>query len=295
MTRCADTSARLGRRTTVSVAAIVVLLVAACGGTSATDREPASSTTTTTSARRDIEDDRTAINQVVAVLRAAVDIGFDNIRTLQLDGVYITPADQPSSESHTVSLATYHTQTTYDVGLAIRSNSGKCLWFAVVGGEERYGVGEPCTGVSALHESKHDLPNDSVWRLVIVSDAQPSDPQELYEFHAQIAQTALENALAAAGIYYIWGDFTLSDLTVDELHELEPSLTFVERSASTDVSTVSIAVQADRFGAAVQGANGTCYWITQNVGISLTQYGQGTPCTGTAALGATGDRWATVS
>jgi hypothetical protein len=213
---------------------------------------------------------------------------------LRLDGVNITPADQPSSGPPTVSMATYHTPTTYDLGLAIRSDSGKCLWFATVGSEERYGVGEPCTGVAALHESKHDLPNDSAWRLVIGADAQPSDPQALSEFQAESAQAALRTALVSAKIYF--SDYwTLHDLSVNVLHEIEPGLTFVYRTPSTDARTVSVAVQAERLGAAVQGDNGTCYWITEDLEIGGTQYGQGTPCTGTAALGATGDNWATVS
>jgi hypothetical protein len=108
---------------------------------------------------------------------------------------------------------------------------------------------------------------------------------------AKVAQSVLRNALVAAKTY-MTDDGTFNGASPAKLHEIDPYLTFVD--ADTPVAsgrTVSVAIVGDRFAAAALSENGVCYWITENVGVSRTQYGKGTPCTGTGALAATDSSW----
>jgi hypothetical protein len=54
--------------------------------------------------------------------------------------------------------------------------------------------------------------------------------------------------------------------------------------------TVSYSVDASGFGAAVRSESGTCWWakIKSN---SVTTYGSGTPCSGSAAMAASAPSW----
>ena len=54
--------------------------------------------------------------------------------------------------------------------------------------------------------------------------------------------------------------------------------------------TISYAVDAAGFGAAVRSESGTCWWA-KIAADSVTTYGSGKPCTGIAALAASAASW----
>ncbi len=96
--------------------------------------------------------------------------------------------------------------------------------------------------------------------------------------------------MAAKTFYSDAGTFTGFSLAT--LQAIEPGLVFVSAdTSSTGPDVVSVAVIGNQFGAAAMSTNGTCYWIAENVGLSSTQYGHGTPCTGTAAFATSGSAW----
>jgi hypothetical protein len=200
-------------------------------------------------------------------------------RTVSVPGVQLIAADQRSVGPTTISLSTTAAGAHGDVAVAIRSDSGVCIWYAYVQSQDRYGSGEPCTAIAALSGSKPDLTADSPWHLM-------DDRKQ-----ATAAQSTLRNALVAAKTSYSdTGTFT--DTTLEKLQAIEPTISFVAAGTpSADADTVSFAIVGEAFGAAALSDNGTCYWITEDVGVSGTQYGQGTPCTGTAALAARGTSW----
>ena len=92
---------------------------------------------------------------------------------------------------------------------------------------------------------------------------------------------------AASAAYQSAGGF--ATVLPQQLSILDPTLTYT-LGPSTAVNVVSVAATPAAWGAAVLGPSGTCYWVTLNV-ITVPHYGTGTPCTGTAALGARKSSW----
>ena len=82
------------------------------------------------------------------------------------------------------------------------------------------------------------------------------------------------------------GSFT-TDLAT--LSAYDPELRFTS-GPSRDPMTISYAVDAAGFGAAVRSESGSCWWakIAAN---SVTTYGSGKPCTGSAAMSASAASW----
>jgi hypothetical protein len=238
----------------------------------------------------DSKDDLDAIYQIALFLHAAFAVGPSQVRSVTVPGVTLIAADQASVGPSTISLAVTAAGIPGDAGMAIRSQSGTCLWYAFVKDEERYGSGEPCTGTSALDGSSPDLPADSPWQVVADRRVE-SDPQAMFAAQAKATQSTLRNTLVAAKVFYAdAGSFT--GVSPEALQKIEPSIMFVRPDARSVVpETVSVAVIGNQFGAAALSENGVCYWITENAGVSGTRYGQGTPCTGTGALGATDNSW----
>jgi hypothetical protein len=92
--------------------------------------------------------------------------------------------------------------------------------------------------------------------------------------------------VVALSLYAERGSFT-TDLAT--LSGYDPSLRFTS-GPSKDPMTVSYAVNAGSFGAAVRSESGACWWA--RIGAdSVTRYGSGTPCTGMAAMAATAAAW----
>jgi len=108
------------------------------------------------------------------------------------------------------------------------------------------------------------------------------------------AQSDLRNALAAAKTFYTDGNtYTgLNDGTAPDIVDIEPSLTYLAAGTASDTTNldVSVASDADSFGAARMSASGTCYLITDHAvtvagGQTAGTYrNDDTTCTGNQAL-----------
>jgi hypothetical protein len=95
------------------------------------------------------------------------------------------------------------------------------------------------------------------------------------------ARSSLERALTLAqAVRRQDGSFAGADAMT--LQTLQPSLVFVD-GPSTAPRIVSLATDADRWGAAAMGASGTCYWVRVAAGADA-MHGAGGLCTGVAAL-----------
>lgn len=105
--------------------------------------------------------------------------------------------------------------------------------------------------------------------------------------HDAAAQGTMGRAVVVAlSLYAERGSFT-TDLAT--LSAYDPGLRFTS-GASADPLTISYAVNAESFGAAVRSGSGTCWWA--RVGAdSVTTYGSGKPCTGSAAMAASAASW----
>ena len=80
------------------------------------------------------------------------------------------------------------------------------------------------------------------------------------------------------------GSFTTDVAT---LSAYDPTLRFTS-GPSNGPATVSYAVNGSEFGAAVRSESGTCWWV-KIAASSVTTYGSGIACTGSAAMAASGD------
>lgn len=69
----------------------------------------------------------------------------------------------------------------------------------------------------------------------------------------------------------------------------DPTLTFTAEPSSGPTS-VSYAVGADAFAAAVRSESGTCWWVRVDPS-GTTSYGRGSSCTGEAAMAAIDPTW----
>jgi hypothetical protein len=103
----------------------------------------------------------------------------------------------------------------------------------------------------------------------------------------QAELTADQSIHNAMQLYGESGSF--ADVTAGALAAAEPSFTYVS-GASTDANTVGVATTEDGVGLAVKSSSGSCLYAF--VQASGTTYGKGAACTGDAAMGASGDAWA---
>jgi hypothetical protein len=104
----------------------------------------------------------------------------------------------------------------------------------------------------------------------------------------RLAQSTARNALAAVLTAYT-DHATFSDVTPRELGLIEPSLSFTS-GPSTGPFLVSVVTTPSAAGIAVRSELGTCFWIRSSTVMANT-YGEGEPCTGEAALGASASSW----
>jgi hypothetical protein len=99
---------------------------------------------------------------------------------------------------------------------------------------------------------------------------------------------AAERALALArGALGSHGDLSAAGMT--HMAHGDEALLFVD-GPSTAPTIVSVAQGSGVWGAAVQGPSGTCYTVSLTTD-GPPRYGHGKPCTGEAALAATGTAW----
>ena len=117
------------------------------------------------------------------------------------------------------------------------------------------------------------------------------------------AQSSLRNALVAAKTMYTDNDdyATATEAVATGLPTVEPSLTYGAAGvASTGPTNVSVRVadvvagDSQIWAAASLSDSTKCYWI-KDVAVGTpgagTFFGSGAPCTGTAALGAAGNKF----
>ena len=95
------------------------------------------------------------------------------------------------------------------------------------------------------------------------------------------AEEAIGLALAAAEVAFSKHE-SFRDATPARLSALQPGYIFVD-GPSTMPEIVSVAATVDTWAAAVQGFNGTCFWV-RTTGVGGVTRGIGLDCTGAAAL-----------
>ncbi|MFN2544983.1 MAG: hypothetical protein ABR600_10525 [Actinomycetota bacterium] len=110
-------------------------------------------------------------------------------------------------------------------------------------------------------------------------------------------QVDLRNALNTARTFYSEAA-TYTGIAPASLATIEPAACYVSSLASSSPTghgceagqgspSLSVLGEGSAFAAAAMGPTGTCYWIRDVIGQG-TFYGSGSPCTGTAALAASG-------
>jgi hypothetical protein len=120
-----------------------------------------------------------------------------------------------------------------------------------------------------------------------VADAQVTVVQAVDPAKDAQAQSDVRNAIVAAKTAYIDAG-SYDGVTPQSVGTYEPALTFTS-GASTGPGVVSLAATGQDLGVAVLSESGTCFWYHGSLGGD--GYGTGTPCTGQAALAATGASW----
>jgi cytoskeletal protein RodZ len=107
-------------------------------------------------------------------------------------------------------------------------------------------------------------------------------------------QVDLQTAYQTAMTLYESGDASATGLpsfanvTPSALQKAEPSLEYTD-GASTGPGVISVKGAANEWGAAALSSSGTCLWVHLSSGS--VSYGSGMPCTGSAAMSATGSSW----
>jgi hypothetical protein len=178
---------------------------------------------------------------------------------------------------------------------------------------DEFVFGEPAKHPARLGESKPERAGSSlgpklVWivaglvvagalAFVFLRSADEAGKQIADSHLEAVSQTARAYDAAAQGtmgravvvalsLYAEHGGFT-ADLAT--LSAYDPGLRFTS-GPSNDPMTISYSVDASGFGAAVRSESGTCWWarIQSN---SVTTYGSGTLCSGSAAMAASAPSW----
>lgn len=108
------------------------------------------------------------------------------------------------------------------------------------------------------------------------------------------AQQSLESVITfAQGAWDQSGSY--AGVTSFELATAMSSYTFQPpTSESTGATDLSVSATPNLFSAAAMSSSGTCFWIRVSNGTQ-TGYGTGTPCTGSAAVGAVFPSWSNPS
>ena len=120
-----------------------------------------------------------------------------------------------------------------------------------------------------------------------IADSQTGAISQVDRAYDAAAQGTMGRAtVVALSLYAERGSFT-TDLAT--LSGYDPGLRFTS-GPSKGPTMVSYAVNAGSFGAAVRSESGTCWWA--RIGAdSVTTYGSGKPCTGSAAMAASAASW----
>jgi type IV pilus assembly protein PilA len=110
------------------------------------------------------------------------------------------------------------------------------------------------------------------------------------------AQSDLRNALTAAKTIYVDSqDYTSVNAASGGLASVEPSLTYVSGTASTDPKIISVnATSASHLVLAAQSKSGTCFYIVDDTasGSAGTQFGKATgSCVSTTVPGTLTSAW----
>jgi hypothetical protein len=120
-----------------------------------------------------------------------------------------------------------------------------------------------------------------------IADATSDTVDQIDTAYDAAAQGTVGRAVVVAqSLYAEQGSFTTDPST---LSAYDPSLRFTS-GPSDGPETVSYAVSGSGFGAAVRSESGTCWWVHIDA-ASVTTYGSGTPCTGSAAMAAAAPSW----
>jgi hypothetical protein len=105
--------------------------------------------------------------------------------------------------------------------------------------------------------------------------------------HDPAAQATMGRVVVVAqSLYTERGSFVTDAAT---LSGFDPGLLFTS-GPSTGPTSISYAVDAARFGAALRSESGSCWWIAIDAN-GRTAYGSGLPCTGRAAMAASSPSW----
>jgi hypothetical protein len=120
-----------------------------------------------------------------------------------------------------------------------------------------------------------------------IADSQTKAVSQIDRAYDAAAQGTMGRAVVVAlSLYAERGSFT-TDLAT--LSAYDPGLRFTS-GPSKGPMTISYAVDAAGFGAAVRSESGSCWWARIGAN-SVTTYGSGTPCTGSAAMAASAPSW----
>jgi len=120
-----------------------------------------------------------------------------------------------------------------------------------------------------------------------IADSETHAISQIDKAYDAAAQGTMGRAtVVALSLYAERGSFT-TDLAT--LSAYDPGLLFTS-GPSKDPMTVSYAVNAGSFAAAVRSESGTCWWARIGAN-SVTTYGSGTTCTGSAAMAASATSW----
>lgn len=120
-----------------------------------------------------------------------------------------------------------------------------------------------------------------------IGDAQSDTVAQIDRAYDAAAQATIGHAVVVAQTLYAErGSFT-TDLAT--LSAYDPAVRFTS-GPSNGPATVSYAVTGSEFGAAVRSESGTCWWV-KIAASSVTTYGSGPACTGSAAMAASAPSW----
>jgi hypothetical protein len=120
-----------------------------------------------------------------------------------------------------------------------------------------------------------------------IADGRSETVGQIDRAYDAAAQGTIGRAVVVAlSLYAEHGTFT-TDLAT--LSAYDPGLRFTT-GPSRGPTTISYAVKGGGAGAAVRSESGTCWWVRIDAS-SVTTYGSGTPCTGSAAAAAAAPSW----
>jgi hypothetical protein len=158
-----------------------------------------------------------------------------------------------------------------------RTFDGRLLW--VVGGLAAAAV-LALVFLRGVGEAGHQIADDRDAAVAQVGRGQDT-----------AAQTTVERAVVVARTLYAEQGAFASDPAT--LSAFEPSIDFTSGS-STGPTSVAYQAETSAFGVAVLSESGACWWGKVEES-GTTSYGNGAPCTGRAALGASAPSWQPIT